>query len=404
MYLKNDLVSFKPLFKIRSKQNIVSTCFFRRYKNKQYKEGGFDRYLAGLQELNDKTKQIGFRVRMFIDEAIYEDDVIMKRLRKLPMIDLVVFDCPLFKKDGYHIGLFGTFIRFFPMFDFPNNDANIIIISDIDDIVAFKKYLPRITKKDIYLDISTNISRHFKNKEQFDMIYKDKLVSYFKPQEMLIFKSLPKSILMDFFSSLDMHYAYTYYLHPDLDTTTLKYEMKYGEVPFVYGCDEYFLNQIMFKSIIDQKLPYAHTVRFNLSSIFYYQYTNRNEDVVPREAVIIEDELKRVLKKAGISSKNKAAFQILDAQLYKHKSILTKTFLHLQFILYSFFLHRKGNPTYGMLYNKVLYAWLELHPELYGYYEYEITHYHFCKYASFITDEKKFTHEQLEELQTIWKP
>ena len=81
MYLKNDLVSFKPLFKIRSKQNIVSTCFFRRYKNKQYKEGGFDRYLAGLQELNDKTKQIGFRVRMFIDEAIYEDDVIMKRLQ-----------------------------------------------------------------------------------------------------------------------------------------------------------------------------------------------------------------------------------------------------------------------------------------------------------------------------------
>ena len=404
MYLKNDLVSFKPLFTIQSKQNIVSTCFFKRYKNKQYKEGGFTRYLDGLQELNDKTKQIGFRVRMFIDESIYQDEVIMKRLRKLPMIDLVVFDCPLYKKDGYHMGLFGTLIRFFPMFDFPNNDANVIIISDIDDIVAFKKYLPRITGKDIYVDVSTNISRHFKNKEQFDMIYKDKLVTYFKPQEIITFRSLPRNILMNFFSSLDMHRAYTYYIHPDLDTTTTQYEMKYGEVPFVYGCDEYFLNDTLFKSIIDQKLAYCHTVKFNLSSIFYYQYYFRNEYVVPRELVIIEDELKRVLTKAGISTKNKAAIQILDVQLYKNKSIHAESVLHLQFILYSFFLRRKGNPTYGMLYNKVLYAWLELHPELYGYYEYEITNYHFCKYASFMTNELQFTPEQVEELKTIWKP
>ena len=401
MYLKNDLVTFTPLsFTPHKKMNIISTCFFKRHQNKNYKKDGFNRYIDGLSVLNDKTKRLkGFRVRMFIDKHIHEDDAIMKKLSKLSMIDLVLFECPAFMKDDYHIGLFGTLVRFFPMFDFPGNDANIVILSDIDDIVAIDKYKPMIQSLQdrVYAHFFMNISRHNKNKQQYDHIYKGNLMSYVRPQELVVFKQLPADVLMHFLIHLDPTKMYTYYIHPGLDKKTTNYSMKYHEPPFVYGCDEYFLNEVYVKALVDGEYPYSQDIKFNLQSIFFYQYNIRNEDPIPKEMKLIEKEMKHILTDAGISTKGKSLFSILDKELYQTESTVL-------FTMYSYFLKRHNDPKYVMLYNPVIYKWLELQPELFGVYDYNMLCYHFTKYPDEIQRGMIFHPDKIEELRDIWNP
>ena len=45
----------------------------------------------------------------------------------------MLFHCDNYIIDKYHRGTFGTIIRFFPMFDFKNNDSDIVIIIDSDE-------------------------------------------------------------------------------------------------------------------------------------------------------------------------------------------------------------------------------------------------------------------------------
>jgi AAA+ superfamily predicted ATPase len=61
-------------------------------------------------------------------------------LYELKKIEIVIFCCKLYERnDIHHLGTFGTMIRAFPLFDFPNNDSNRVIIFDID-LTLEKKY------------------------------------------------------------------------------------------------------------------------------------------------------------------------------------------------------------------------------------------------------------------------
>ena len=73
-----------------------------------------------------------FFLRLFIDDTIYTDSNIMDYLNKIKGIQLVHYSCQNFIANGFHRGTFGTLVRFFPMFDFKNNDAEHVIITDID--------------------------------------------------------------------------------------------------------------------------------------------------------------------------------------------------------------------------------------------------------------------------------
>ena len=103
----------------------------------------FSSYIDGIKILyNYRIKDTDFHLRIFIDETIYLDNTIMNELKQLTNIELVLYSCPnfLIKDKKNHEGLFGTMVRFFPMFDFPNNDAKTVIISDVDICSKTKIY------------------------------------------------------------------------------------------------------------------------------------------------------------------------------------------------------------------------------------------------------------------------
>lgn len=133
-YLKNNICKFTPLFEVNTnkKKNLLSAVFFKM-PGKGYKD--LEEYIDGLEKLAlyVKNKIKDFSLRLFIDRSVYEDEMLLGRIEKHKNIEVVVYGCPEFIVDDiYHQGLFGTMVRYFPMFNFPNNDARVVIPTDID--------------------------------------------------------------------------------------------------------------------------------------------------------------------------------------------------------------------------------------------------------------------------------
>lgn len=137
-FLSNDICTFEVLDKthlLNQGVNILVSVFFKRdqyYKN-------FDIYVKGLQKVlrfvddtRNNTKDNQFVYVLFIDQNIAEDKKIMGMIRSCKLCVPVLFRCVKYMKGSYHFDLFGSMIRFFPMFDFPNNPCNVSICIDID--------------------------------------------------------------------------------------------------------------------------------------------------------------------------------------------------------------------------------------------------------------------------------
>jgi len=131
IYLQNEICEFIPLTPIdyTIKKNIIVTSLFKMssggYKN-------FNKYLDGIKILSDVAKKYNMSVRIFIDHTIHDDNIIMKYLNKFNNITLILYKCNSFLVNKHHVGVFGTLVRFFPLFDFPNNDSNIVLLADAD--------------------------------------------------------------------------------------------------------------------------------------------------------------------------------------------------------------------------------------------------------------------------------
>ena len=275
-YLENSICNLTPLFNIdyRKKQNIVSCSFFKieggGYKN-------FSRYMNGLVILDDYVKKYmkEFRVRLFIDKSIYEDQKIMNFINKLD-IDLVLYDCPDFKKSiNFHKGTFGTLLRFFPMFNFPNNDSKFVIISDIDlnenkdpKVLLplsklyenYKNYKVIMKKSNvtIYFDSDFYKSIH---RYSFDSIYKGYIFGYIVADYMINFKKMNYQIIENFIKNVE---------NLKKEPTFYREKQIIKDTKFIFGVDEYFTSLTLKKYLIDEKKPFLQKLRFIITGILYF--------------------------------------------------------------------------------------------------------------------------------------
>lgn len=332
-YLENRLVKFKPLFKInyKIKKNLICCSLFKR-NTSYYKD--FSLYTKGLYKIYHSIIK-DFSIRLFIDNSIYNDKEIMKLLNKLTKIELVLFKCPMFQEGDYHIGLFGTLIRFFPMFNFPNNDANQVIITDIDNY-SFKKYIEILDSNNIdnlYLIKYSNASRMFKNKEDYNHIYNDIILDYIKPQEMICLKQINYNVILSFLENLDENIKYSYYLNENykhVHNFKSKFE---NNGHFIYGIDEYFLNNQYLHYFIDNKLPFLNILKYNIDSVLYYQLFIRNEPWLEKNKKIFNELLNFILNKLDIKNMDKKnmidKFKIIESKT-KNKKILYDIFMNIK--------------------------------------------------------------------------
>ena len=391
-YLENSICNFTPLFEIdyTKKKNIISCCFFKR-KN-YYKD--FSIYINGIQALYNSVIKYykTFSVRLFIDKLIYSDSNIMSKLKKLDKLEMVLYDSP-----KYNQGLFGTMTRFFPMFNFPNNDANIVILSDIDGH-AFAKYFDLFkilgTKiDDLYLIKFSNAGRMFKNKELYNNVYNDIILDYIKPQEMVCLKQIDYRVIINFFENLDSKIKYSYYLNKNLIRDN-KYISKYeNNGYFIYGFDEYFLNNDYIKYIIDHKLPFVERFNFNIFYPYYYQMNTRNEHWLEKNKKDYELLLNKILKYLKINS-DKNLEQKFDIIL----KIIDKESINLKYKLYKLFIKIKNKKKYNFLFNTI-YNNLILSDKYIGIYELSEMKFYNINIESIFEKKKSFSDDKIKKLK-----
>ncbi len=362
-YLINDLCKFTPLFDIdfNKKVNIFSACFFK-LKNKGYKD--FSKYLDGLKNFNKQIsiRKLPFKIRLFIDESIFTDKELYTIISKLENVQPVLYSCPNFTvKDKYHIGLFGTLVRFFPFFDFPNNDADVVISSDIDytnissimsDINLLKKY--NILDK-IYLMKSGNLTRSLRYK--FDFIYKNKLNPYVFALSFVSVKRIDNNVLVDYLKTVNSdreNKNYSYHYISELDTKSDEIKNKYSDEygSFIYGVDEYFLNSVLTQYVIDKKLCYVVRTSWDVFGCLYYLITDLNV-LTGKQINLLNLIFQYVYKELGIKIPDSGIedkFKKLDEIIYSSNEKNEDKKYEIYRVFYKMFLYLKSNPNYKFIF------------------------------------------------------
>lgn len=87
-----------------------------------------------------------FCVRIYTDDSA--KDTCLKASEKYEKVSVYHFNCPEFREEVGHVGTFGTFVRFLPLFE---KDLEIVWVSDID---IFSSWFSSVPKQDF--NFSTN--------------------------------------------------------------------------------------------------------------------------------------------------------------------------------------------------------------------------------------------------------
>jgi hypothetical protein len=326
IYLKNDICEFEPLKAIdyNTKKDIIVTSLFKM-KSGGYKN--FNKYLNGIKILSDIARQNNIEVRIFIDSTIKNDKQTFDFLNNFDNVTLILFKCSDFLKDEHHIGLFGTMVRFFPLFDFPNNDANIVFLADSDtkdEYIGKLIELYNVLKENnalsdnylayngryFHVNISSNKIRNMGTKK------KKLYLPYCIAQKFFGIKRLPIMPFIKYFHKLLLYMndvtrptkiLSDYHIEPD------KYKIK-CENNICFGVDEYFINNILFKYMVKKNIQFCYSNNYNLAQFYFFKHPeNANWDLIdiPKEEYI--NIFNEYIEKSGL---NQYSYDEIDKQIF----------------------------------------------------------------------------------------
>lgn len=409
-YLKNNICNFTPLFNINynKKINIISCSLFK-IKGTGYKN--FDNYLKGLFKLNKYVKKNmnNYKIRLFIDNSIYTDKKIYSSIKNCDFVQIVLYSCPNFVIDKiHHIGLFGTIVRFFPMFDFDNNDADIILFSDTDSI-SFNKIYKTIkilqnNKKINELYFVKNGSVAKSTAYNCDILYKNTFKVYAMSTSCASLKRINKTILLNYINDVSSNtnkifsYQYTVSLNHELDN---KYKSEYKN--FIYGVDEYFLNNTLNNYLIDNNIPHAIDTKWSVFSNIYWVFAMHKNNPLTKEKlnllnilfdyVLIENDYE---KETQLNFYDK--FKFLDKTIIKNNS----ESIQIIYRLYEAFVYLINNKLYKFLFPESYYQ-LFLSDEYFAIYDFEKIIFMNSSYSDIVIKKNIFNKEQILNLKETLK-
>jgi len=307
-YLDNKICNFEILFDYNeTKKNILSACFFKM--NNHYKN--FKIYIDGLKNiinlLNTQNKYI---LRIFIDENIRNDEYIFKLLSSNKKIEIVVFKCNNYLRDGYHVDVFGTFLRFFPLFNFKNNDANNVILIDIDlkkdDLFYLKNLMNFQTQKKEVVGRGKIV----------DLLVNQKIPHFFAGLLGFFNLKFNKKIIINFIENIENIKNNSYYSKRNKN--------------FLYGTDELFLNKyLIYNENNKSKFKTAVLLDYNINWFLYYC----KDDLIKNFSKKTYKYLQYILDKFYNNElNNEEMFTKIDKYIYnkdtfiEEKKILSKKF------------------------------------------------------------------------------
>ena len=87
----------------------------------------FNQYIGDFKRFLKQTEHLKtFEVRVYTDDTA--KDIVLEAAGDNPRVTVLHYDCPQFREGKGHVGMFGTLVRFLPMFE----DLDVVWSSDID--------------------------------------------------------------------------------------------------------------------------------------------------------------------------------------------------------------------------------------------------------------------------------
>jgi hypothetical protein len=263
------------------------------------------------------------------------------------------------------------------MFDFPNNDSHIVIIIDIDNknsvtlnnIEDIENKINNINKdifNNIYLikkgNICKNIIYNYKLK------YKNTINVYVVATSIVNIKKINGKVIINFLNKVkNTDKLYSYYKIVKYDQKAYNIKMEQTK-PFIYGIDEYFINNTLTKYLIKKKLLLVNKITWDIFGNFYYLIIMRYSSLTESNIRILKKIFGFILNKIGYKFETTSTvvelFNIIDKLIYinKNKEVIN--------ILYKLYLKNYNNKKFKFIYPDDLTKFIS-QPEYKGVYHFE---------------------------------
>jgi hypothetical protein len=269
--MENSICNFQVLeTPNRRYANTVNLVFFKAFPPSK----NFQIYVDGLKEWNRYMKKYpNSQLQVFIDQHIAADDNIVTILQSLGA-RIYIFQCPEYLADnGYHYGLFGTMVRFFPMFDINKHAMTSAHFQELEPteysvptfaaIDYFSRAKTSVDMGVVYL--ITNIYRKGFDGQQFfekNIPYPWMLAGRFCATTKVPFK-----LLTNYLEGIKNNVK----LRGRYDTSKsdkVRIDERHGSYSF--GVDETFLNAVYLPWLIENGYGVGIVIHYYLSDVFYY--------------------------------------------------------------------------------------------------------------------------------------
>jgi hypothetical protein len=320
-------------------------------------------------------------IRLYIDDSILgKDDKwndFYDKVLKNPHIEIIKYTFKQFKTDKiFHDTVFGTLLRFLPMFNFMNGTETFIII-DVDyegDIMQkviedIQLMLKTIKSGKTNMILNTYTTEHFIEIPRLEMRYMIKKYDFIQRLILtpLVFnRKIDKRIFIDFLHCLFIRCnEYVEWIDElieankchDIKDEIIK-EKTCGQIfrakqskkgIFIFGIDEYFLNKDILEYFIKNKIPFS--MHYKFPAIAHYHYfmikTLYKNNLINKKFL---ENFYHVIFGKNISNDIYKNFLNLDKKIY---------FMKLKNNLMRFDTEKNINDSESQLYQKKIYNFLK---------------------------------------------
>lgn len=279
--MENTICNFRTIQSPnRRYANTVNLVFFKAIPLTK----NFQKYVDGLKRWKEYMKDYpDSQLQVFVDQAIVDDGPIMKILGDLEA-RVILFECPEFlRKDGYHKGLFGTMVRFFPMFDVNTHALKVAHIQELEPDIVFSKYFPvmdKVSKSNVDASVVYVTGSIFEDKiEGFESQSKHEYGYYpwIIAGRFMAFDRVPFGVFTDYLKDVIQNKKF-FNQYEDWHSSKI---LEHGD--FSFGIDESFLNVVYLPWLIKNNRKVGILTHYKLSYPVYYSIKRIQRDTRSKE-------------------------------------------------------------------------------------------------------------------------
>jgi hypothetical protein len=198
-----------------------------------------------------------------VDKNVLKDEKVKSILDDMDA-RVILFECPeYFIKDQFHIGLFGTMIRYYPMFDV---NTHALKVAHIQELEPDEEFLPRFEYLNklgtmnhgaslIYTSRKIYAQNFISNKYKFDGIYYPWIIA----GRLSAYEKIPFKIFTDYLDDIKQGKKF-YNIYEAWESHKKPEHGKYS-----FGVDEIFLNDPYLGYLINNDHTIGILVEYNVS-------------------------------------------------------------------------------------------------------------------------------------------